>query len=68
MIYNQIYLPQTWGGGSDSYFEYLLKYARLSGTSDPIFIDTWREAVDSSIKVLLKVCLQTFLRSNENIH
>ncbi|KAL5522646.1 hypothetical protein ACEPAG_8664 [Sanghuangporus baumii] len=43
----------TWGGGSDSYFEYLLKYPILSGTSDPIFIDTWRLAVDSSIKFLL---------------
>ncbi|KAI5117540.1 hypothetical protein M0805_004369, partial [Coniferiporia weirii] len=42
----------TWGGGSDSYFEYLLKYPILTGTTDPIFIDTWRLAVDSSIKFL----------------
>ncbi|THH06123.1 hypothetical protein EW145_g4301 [Phellinidium pouzarii] len=42
----------TWGGGSDSYFEYLLKYAMFTGTEDQIFIDTWRLAVDSSIKLL----------------
>ncbi|KAJ7439202.1 glycoside hydrolase family 47 protein [Mycena latifolia] len=44
----------TWGGGSDSYFEYLLKYARLSNTNDNTFIDTWKTAVDSSIRNLLK--------------
>ena len=49
------FVVQTWGGGSDSYFEYLVKYPRLTGTSDPIFINTWREAVDSSIETLRKV-------------
>ncbi|KAJ6538726.1 glycoside hydrolase family 47 protein [Mycena sp. CBHHK59/15] len=44
----------TWGGGSDSYFEYLLKYARLTNTDDTTFIDTWKTAVDSSIKTLLR--------------
>ncbi|KAF8155651.1 alpha-mannosidase 1 [Crassisporium funariophilum] len=44
----------TWGGGSDSYFEYLIKYARLNNTADPLFADSWRTAVDSSIKTLLK--------------
>ncbi|KAF4583366.1 alpha-1,2-Mannosidase [Pleurotus pulmonarius] len=44
----------TWGGGSDSYFEYLIKYARLSNTDDPVFADTWATAVDSSIKTLLR--------------
>ncbi|KAJ7064868.1 glycoside hydrolase family 47 protein [Mycena amicta] len=44
----------TWGGGSDSYFEYLLKYARLTNTADSIFIDTWKTAVDSSIQNLLR--------------
>ncbi|KAJ6588148.1 glycoside hydrolase family 47 protein [Mycena capillaripes] len=47
----------TWGGGSDSYFEYLIKYARLTNTNDSIYIDTWKAgstAVDSSIKTLLK--------------
>ncbi|KAJ7666254.1 glycoside hydrolase family 47 protein [Mycena polygramma] len=44
----------TWGGGSDSYFEYLLKYARLTNTDDHIFLDTWKTAVDSSIHTLLK--------------
>jgi len=43
-----------WGGGSDSYFEYLLKYARLSNTDNNLFIDTWKTAVDSSIKFLLR--------------
>ncbi|KAJ7686656.1 glycoside hydrolase family 47 protein [Mycena rosella] len=44
----------TWGGGSDSYLEYLIKYARLTNTADSIFIDTWKTAVDSSIRTLLK--------------
>ncbi|KAJ7126138.1 glycoside hydrolase family 47 protein [Mycena epipterygia] len=44
----------TWGGGSDSYLEYLIKYARLTNTDDPIYIDTWKTAVDSSIKTLLR--------------
>jgi mannosyl-oligosaccharide alpha-1,2-mannosidase len=44
----------TWGGGSDSYFEYLIKYARLNLTDDHIFADTWHTAGDSSIKMLLK--------------
>ncbi|KAI0301659.1 glycoside hydrolase family 47 protein [Multifurca ochricompacta] len=44
----------TWGGGSDSYFEYLIKYARLSNTDDGAFVDTWVTAVDSSIKYLMK--------------
>jgi len=39
----------TWGGGSDSYFEYLIKYARLTNTDNNLFADTWASAVDSSI-------------------
>ncbi|KAF9010161.1 glycoside hydrolase family 47 protein [Cyathus striatus] len=44
----------TWGGGSDSYFEYLIKFARLSNTDNNLFADTWATAVDSSIKNLLR--------------
>ncbi|KAF8656303.1 hypothetical protein AX16_002605 [Volvariella volvacea WC 439] len=44
----------TWGGGSDSYFEYLIKYSRLNTTCDPLYTDSWRTAVDSSLKTLLK--------------
>ncbi|KAJ7616955.1 seven-hairpin glycosidase [Mycena polygramma] len=44
----------SWGSESDSYFEYLIKYARLSNTDDPIYVDTWKTAVDSSIRTLLK--------------
>ncbi|KAG5635310.1 hypothetical protein H0H81_011772, partial [Sphagnurus paluster] len=44
----------SWGGGSDSYFEYLIKYARLSNTKEELFADTWHTAVDSSIKNLLR--------------
>ncbi|KAF5357263.1 hypothetical protein D9756_006499 [Leucocoprinus leucothites] len=44
----------TWGGGSDSYFEYLIKYTRLNDTADPFWADTWKVAVDSSIRTLLK--------------
>ncbi|KAL0570076.1 hypothetical protein V5O48_011883, partial [Marasmius crinis-equi] len=44
----------TWGGGSDSYLEYLIKYARLSNTNDDLFADTWATAVDSSIRFILR--------------
>ncbi|KAI0078383.1 glycoside hydrolase family 47 protein [Panus rudis PR-1116 ss-1] len=44
----------SWGGGSDSYFEYLIKYPRLTNTNDNIFADHWATAVDSSIKHLLR--------------
>ncbi|KAJ7255450.1 glycoside hydrolase family 47 protein [Mycena haematopus] len=44
----------TWGAGSDSYFEYLLKYARYTNNANNIFIDTWKTAVDSSIRTLLR--------------
>ncbi|KAG5635267.1 hypothetical protein H0H81_011892 [Sphagnurus paluster] len=44
----------SWGGGSDSYFEYLLKYPRLTNTDDPVFVDTWKTAIDSSIRHLLR--------------
>jgi hypothetical protein len=48
-------LSQTWGGGSDSYFEYLIKYARLSNNASSSFVDTWLTAVDSSIRYLKRV-------------
>ncbi|KIK66353.1 glycoside hydrolase family 47 protein [Collybiopsis luxurians FD-317 M1] len=44
----------TWGGGTDSYLEYLIKYARITNTPDNLFADTWHAAVDSSIKVLMR--------------
>ncbi|KAI3600439.1 glycoside hydrolase family 47 protein [Moniliophthora roreri] len=50
----------TWGGGSDSYFEYLIKYARLTNTEDNFFADTWHLAVDSSIKFLLRASYSVF--------
>ena len=45
----------TWGGGTDSYLEYLIKYARITNTDDNLFADTWATAVDSSIRTLAVV-------------
>ncbi|KAH9026204.1 seven-hairpin glycosidase [Lactarius pseudohatsudake] len=42
------------GGGSDSYFEYLIKYAYLSNTNNTAFANAWLTAVDSSIRYLKK--------------
>ncbi|KAJ7643767.1 glycoside hydrolase family 47 protein [Roridomyces roridus] len=39
---------------ADSYFEYLIKFGRYTNNANPIFIDTWKTAVDSSITHLLK--------------
>ncbi|OBZ67537.1 Mannosyl-oligosaccharide alpha-1,2-mannosidase 1B [Grifola frondosa] len=44
----------TWGGGTDSYLEYLIKYARLTNTNDNVFADTWATAVDSSMRILAR--------------
>ncbi|KAJ3920511.1 seven-hairpin glycosidase [Lentinula edodes] len=44
----------TWGGGSDSYFEYLIKYPRVTNTDDNLFADTWHAAVDSSISAMAR--------------
>ena len=55
IIIPQTVETQTWGGGSDSYFEYLIKYARLTNTEDPLWTQEWAAAVDSSIKELSSV-------------
>ncbi|KIJ11859.1 glycoside hydrolase family 47 protein [Paxillus involutus ATCC 200175] len=44
----------TWGSGSDSYFEYLIKYPRLTNTDDNSYADAWLTAVDTSMKELLR--------------
>jgi mannosyl-oligosaccharide alpha-1,2-mannosidase len=46
---------QTWGGGSDSYLEYMIKYPRLTNTNDTSFVTAWKTAVDTSITTLLRV-------------
>lgn len=55
LLISQSAETQTWGGGSDSYFEYLIKYARLTNTDDPLWAREWATAVDTSIKVLSSV-------------
>lgn len=42
----------TWGGGSDSFFEYELKYAQLLGSQDT-YMPAWITSVNSSISHLL---------------
>ncbi|KAJ6600240.1 glycoside hydrolase [Mycena sp. CBHHK59/15] len=44
----------SWDGGSDSYFEYLIKYDKMTVNANPLWGNTWAAAVDSSIKQLLK--------------
>lgn len=56
---------QSWGGGSDSYFEYLIKWARLSNTDNNIFADAWAAAVDSSIQNLARVSVCPSLDSSK---
>lgn len=43
----------TWGGGSDSFFEYLIKYAYMVGDSSSTYATTWIKSVQSSISNLL---------------
>ncbi|CAE6426740.1 unnamed protein product [Rhizoctonia solani] len=49
----------TWGAGSDSYFEYLIKYGRLTNNADPIWTKQWLIAVDSSITHLAQEAVDT---------
>ncbi|MCO5565325.1 hypothetical protein L7F22_018998 [Adiantum nelumboides] len=42
----------TWSGGSDSFFEYLVKYGQLIGSTET-YIPTWIESVKSSIQHLI---------------
>lgn len=49
----------TWGAGSDSYFEYLIKYGRLTNNADTVWTKTWLQAVDSSIIHLAKEAVNT---------
>jgi len=49
----------TWGGGSDSFFEYLIKYAYLIGDDENIWIPTWVNSVSSSIEHLVEHPEQT---------
>ncbi|KAA1091696.1 maturation of Asn-linked oligosaccharides protein [Puccinia graminis f. sp. tritici] len=45
----------TWGSGTDSYLEYLLKYGMLINNSDNSYYKTWKQAVQSSIQKLIQV-------------
>ncbi|QRV76043.1 glycoside hydrolase family 47 protein [Ceratobasidium sp. AG-Ba] len=49
----------TWGGGSDSYFEYLIKYGRLTNNFNPGWTSRWLTAVDSSIRYLAQTAVNT---------
>jgi mannosyl-oligosaccharide alpha-1,2-mannosidase len=42
----------SWNGGSDSFWEYLIKYGQLIG-STKIYIPTWVDAVKSSVEHLI---------------
>ncbi|PLW31674.1 hypothetical protein PCASD_10903 [Puccinia coronata f. sp. avenae] len=50
-----LYDLATWGAGTDSYMEYLLKYGMLINNTDPSYYNTWKLAVKSSIQELIQV-------------
>ncbi|SAM81348.1 related to Mannosyl-oligosaccharide alpha-1,2-mannosidase precursor [Ustilago bromivora] len=67
-LFAQVYNPVTgqptddyvtWGGGSDSFFEYLIKYAYLIGDDKDVWIPTWVNSVASSIEYLVEHPEQT---------
>ncbi|KAG9101559.1 maturation of Asn-linked oligosaccharides protein [Ceratobasidium sp. UAMH 11750] len=49
----------TWGAGTDSYFEYLIKYGRMTNNADTRWTKTWLTAVDSSIIHLMSEAVET---------
>jgi mannosyl-oligosaccharide alpha-1,2-mannosidase len=61
----------TWGGGSDSFYEYLSKYPFLIGDADHYYLDVYRQTMDSTVKHLLKrtgVGNLTFLADYSKVH
>ncbi|CUA76752.1 mannosyl-oligosaccharide alpha-1,2-mannosidase [Rhizoctonia solani] len=52
----------TWGGGSDSYFEYLIKYGRLTNNANTLWTKQWLTAVDSSIIHLAQEAVDTDIK------
>ncbi|KAK6987457.1 alpha-1,2-mannosidase [Favolaschia claudopus] len=44
----------SWDGGNDSYYEYLIKYFKMTANANTLWGTTWATAVDSTIKQLLK--------------
>ncbi|CAE6459936.1 unnamed protein product [Rhizoctonia solani] len=52
----------TWGGGSDSYFEYLIKYGRFTNNANTIWTKQWLTAVDSSITHLAQEPIGTDIK------
>ncbi|KAG8683311.1 maturation of Asn-linked oligosaccharides protein, partial [Ceratobasidium sp. 395] len=52
----------TWGAGSDSYFEYLIKYGRMTNNADAQWTRTWLTAVDSSITHLMQEAVGTDIK------
>ncbi|KAF8609807.1 glycoside hydrolase family 47 protein [Ceratobasidium sp. AG-I] len=52
----------TWGAGSDSYFEYLIKYGRLTNNADNYWTKQWLIAVDSSITYLAREAVGTDIK------
>nr|CDI52844.1 related to Mannosyl-oligosaccharide alpha-1,2-mannosidase precursor [Melanopsichium pennsylvanicum 4] len=62
-LFAQVYDPATgqstddyvtWGGGSDSFLEYLIKYAYLIGDDQDVWIPTWVNSISSSIRHLVE--------------
>ena len=51
--------PQSWGGGTDSYFEYLIKYARMTNNGEMLWVERWKTAIESSLTSLAVVCRST---------
>ncbi|QRV76191.1 glycoside hydrolase family 47 protein [Ceratobasidium sp. AG-Ba] len=52
----------TWGAGTDSYFEYLIKYGRMTNNADSQWTRTWLTAVDSSIVHLMQEAVGTNIK------
>ncbi|KAG8744402.1 maturation of Asn-linked oligosaccharides protein [Ceratobasidium sp. 414] len=56
---NGTYIVGTWGAGTDSYFEYLIKYGRMTNNADTRWTKNWLTAVDSSIIHLMREAVET---------
>ncbi|KZT58231.1 glycoside hydrolase family 47 protein [Calocera cornea HHB12733] len=61
-LYGEMYNPQTdlvvsdkvsFGPNSDSFYEYLIKYAHMTGNAEPVYLQTWLDGVNSAMETMM---------------
>ncbi|KZT58230.1 glycoside hydrolase family 47 protein [Calocera cornea HHB12733] len=43
----------SFGGNGDSFYEYLVKYAHMTGNAEPVYLQTWLDGVNSAMETMM---------------